>query len=218
MSIIGAPAQDGRAARPPGDKPHTAGYLVAGLLAVAGIVGGLVWTFAAGAAMTGYTDRFARSSVPGRLTLHVSHPGLYYVYAEGTRWAPVVRVTGPAGRAIPVTATSPGPTYFRGGSSANAVGKFHATLPGDYRVTAATGSAVQGEFAVGGSTANWWRPHEWGAAALLMLSVSSGIALAVVTAIGRRRRVTGPRLAYAVAAGAAVAVLLLIAFHYLVFP
>lgn len=102
------------------------------LLAIAGIIGALALvTLVASAALAGYADEFARTGVPGTITVQAGYPATYSVYAEGTRWVrPTLRVTGPAGRAVPVQATAPGPAYYHGGNGGNAVGTFDATRPG----------------------------------------------------------------------------------------
>ena len=133
------------------------------------------------------------------VTLAVDHPGTYYVYAEGnadTQFARV-RVTDPTGQVTAVQALSPSASYLRNFRTAVAAVTFDANRTGDYQV-AVTSSLppvsapyappnANGEFAVGGSVADWMRPHEWGVAALLFVAVGSSIALALGTAIQRCR-------------------------------
>jgi hypothetical protein len=96
------------------------------------------------------------------------------------------------GRAVMVEAVSSGPRYDHGGSGGGAVGKFNAALAGDYRIAVDTGTAVQGDFAVGGRFPLWMRllPDSVGWA-IMAIGVGSGIALAAVTAIQRRRPMLG---------------------------
>jgi hypothetical protein len=159
---------------------------------VVGLVASLAFAVAAQAALSSQADGFLRESVPGEITVPVDHARTYYVYAEATLWVhPSLQVTDPQGRAVPVTATSPGPSYFHGGNGGGAIGKFDATQAGNYRVAVATGTTAQGDFAVGGPFPLWLRLSDWGAFALLILFIGSGIVLVVVTFIQRRRHRAG---------------------------
>ena len=111
MPATTSPAQSTPAAGPPDHRSSAARYWIAGLLAIAGITGALALvTLVASAALARYADEFARTGVPGTITVYAGYPATYYVYAEGTRWVRLtLRVTGPAGRAVPVQATAPGP-------------------------------------------------------------------------------------------------------------
>ena len=111
---------------PPARRPPRSRYRLAALVAIAGIAVAFGCALAAQAALSSTADGFARTSVPGELTVLVERAATYYVYAEGTLWLhPSVRVTDPDGHAVPVKTTSPGPNY--GGS---AVGAFDATRTG----------------------------------------------------------------------------------------
>jgi hypothetical protein len=172
-----------------GRIPSRRRYLLAALLAVGGIVAAVALQLISGAALSGHADGFQRAIVPGELTLQVDRPATYYVYAEGTLWVhPSVRVTDPTGRGVAVEAVPSGPQYYHGGNGGAAVGKFDATLAGDYRIAVATGTAVQGDFAVGGRFPMWMRlvpdPVAW---AIVVIGVGSGIVIATVTAFRRRR-------------------------------
>lgn len=172
---------------PPARRPPRSRYRLAALVAIAGIAVAFGCALAAQAALSSRADGFARTSVPGELTVRVEHTATYYVYAEGTLWLhPSVRVTDPDGHAVPVKTTSPGPNY--GGS---AVGAFDATRTGDYRVAVATGTTAQGDFAVGGRFPLWLRLSDLGVLTLMVLSVGSSVVLVVVTAIQRRRHEAG---------------------------
>jgi hypothetical protein len=126
---------------------------------------------------------------PGELTLRVDRPATYDVYAEATLSPhPSIRVTGPTGEAIAVEDAPRGPSYDHGGSFGTAVGTFHATTAGHYRIAVATSAAAQGEFAVGEPFPLWMRllpdPVAW---AILAVGVGSAIAIAAVTAFQGRR-------------------------------
>lgn len=173
-------------------------YLAAGVLAIAGITAALIWTSAAAQAYNHYVGGLPRGFVwnaPGQVTLHASHPGTYYIYAEcgSSLDRTAVRVTGPAGRTVPATATSArGYPYDAAQGCTNdtrAVAEFHAARTGNYRVEV-TRQAI---FSVhDGTAANWLRPHEWGMAALLVVTVGTSIVL-VATTIPQRHHATGVR-------------------------
>ncbi len=167
----------------PGALRHRAvRYWVAGLLGIAGFIAALIWTGAAASGFTHYTDGLLRTTIPGQFTLHASHPGTYYIYPEGSLNRAAVRVTGPAGHAAPVTATTGGGSYNWGGMlNIRAIGEFNATRTGTYRVTAIRGD---GRFLVSDGIANWLRPHEWGITALLVITV--GASFLVLAAAIRR--------------------------------
>jgi hypothetical protein len=170
--------------------PSRRRYGLALLLALVGVVASVVLQIASQAALSSRADGFLRASVPGELTLHVDQPATFYVYAEATlSLHPSVRVTDPAGRAVTVAATAPGPRYDHGGSGGFAVGRFDATASGDYRIAVDTGDAVQGDFAVGSRFPLWMRlvPDAVGWA-ILGIGVGSGVVLAATTAVQRRRR------------------------------
>lgn len=96
----------------PADHRHrVVRYLAAGLLAIAGITAAMMWISAVAQDYNHYVNRLLpHASAPGQVTLHANHPGTCYVYAEcrSSFDRTAVRVTGPAGRAEPVTATSAG--------------------------------------------------------------------------------------------------------------
>ena len=193
------PSPDKRTGDSTGHAPFGARYRTVAGLMIVGIVGACGWLFAAQSALSIHADSFPRAGIPGVVTLAVDHPGTYYVYAEGnadTQFARV-QVTDPTGQVTAVHALEPSASYLRNFRTAVAAVTFDAHRTGDYQV-AVTASLppvsapyappnANGEFAVGGSVADWMRPHEWGVAALLFVTVGSSIALALGTAIQRCR-------------------------------
>jgi hypothetical protein len=191
---------------------YTARYRTAAALLVVGIAGAFGWLFAAQSALSGYAEGFPRAGIPGMVALAVDHPGTYYVYAEVNDGRPVedlatdmqfarVQVTDPTGQVTALQTLPPSASYLHNFRTAIAAVRFDANRIGNYQVAVTTGlplvtapSAPQNandEFAVGGSVADWMRPHEWGVAALLFATIGSSIALALRTAI-QRRRTNGP--------------------------
>jgi hypothetical protein len=172
--------------------PSAARYGFAALLAVLGIVGAVLWQKAATASVDRHAGGYARTATPGAVTLRVSDPGTYYVYAEGVEGATLsdlaVKVTGPTGQVVAVTAVSSRFYYDHHGMVGHAVGRFEATRLGGYRVTAAGRLDRYGHFAVGDDVEGRMLPHLWGAGVLLVFAVGSGITFTVVTFLQRRAR------------------------------
>jgi len=221
MSVTQAQPTGTPAARSPHRGPSRARFIPAILLPLAGIAAALMWGFAALVAVSATADGFIRGNVPGTISAEL-HPGTWYLYAEGGATVRTVRVTGPGGRAAPVTMTSPVSVgYDHGGNSARQIGRFDVRpgQMGRYRVTASgttqyygNGGLAVGEFSVAG----FMRPQRLGIAALLLVNITSGVAIAVAPAIRRsRRRSTRTRVAAGIATGAAAALLLLAAFWFL---
>ncbi len=201
-------SQDKRTADSTDHAPFRAGYRTAAVLMIVGIAGAFGWLFAAQSALSSHADGFPRAGIPGMVTLAVDHPGTYYVYAEVNDGRAVedlatdmqfarVQVTDPTGQAAAVHALSPSASYLRNFRTAVAAVTFDANRTGDYRVTVTTSLPpvtapyappnANGEFAVGDGVTDWMRPHEWGVAALLFVTVSSSIVLTLGTTIQRRR-------------------------------
>jgi len=195
-----------QAATAPDRSPLAGRFRLAALLPIVGIAVAFIWLSAAQAVLSGHANGFVRASIPESgavraVTVPVDRAGAYFVYVEGSDVETLrdleVQVTDPSGRAVPVRAVAPRPEYLHGWRGGQVVGTFDASRPGGYRV-ASTGTLPPveaefapanpyGDFAVGDSVASWMRPHEWGVAALLLVTVGSSIVLVVVTALQRRR-------------------------------
>jgi hypothetical protein len=188
MTVTGAPSPGEKTPTGRSGMPARSRYWWPALLALLGLVLALAAATAAQAAMSSRADGFLRAGVPGELAVSAERGRTYYVYAEGTLWRhPSVRVMDPAGRTVAVTPSSEGPLYDHGGNGGGAIATFHAGQAGVYRVAVATGDTAQGDFAVGGRFPLWMRLSDWGVWGLLVLGAGSGVVLAVVTAVRRRR-------------------------------
>lgn len=188
-----------RAAR----RPAVAGagwHRRARVVAAAGVAASFLWLLAAQVALSVHAGGFPRAAVPGAVTLRADGPGRVYVYAEGNAPDTVgelgIQVTDPSGGTVAVSPMASRPQYLRGLRGGRAVGWFHATRAGEYRVVATAAGLPpvtapyapenpNGDFAIGRSVEGWMEPHEWGAAALLVTAVGSAAGLAV------RRRSSG---------------------------
>lgn len=189
MSQTDVPIHSDPAPEPRRRIPSRRRYLLAALLAVGGIIAAVALALVLYGALADHSDGFQRASVPGELTLHVDAPATYHVYAEGELFLPQsVRVTDPAGQGVAVEAVPSGPHYEHGGTGGAAVGKFDATMAGDYRIAVPTGTADESRFAVGTPFPLWmWLPPDPVAWAILVIGVGSGIVIATRTASQRRR-------------------------------
>lgn len=185
MTVSGSSVPARQTPAPSARTPSATRYWLAVLLAVVGAVAGVAFSLVAESASSAHAAGLVRTTVPGQVTVSVDRPGTFYVYAEGTLSAhPTVQVTGPDGRAVPVTEAAADPLL--GGAPAP-VGTFDARATGAYLVAMSTGSAAQGEFSVGGRYPLWIRLADTVAFGLLVAGVVAGVVLAVVTAVQRRR-------------------------------
>ena len=199
-----------QAATAPDRSPLAGRFRLAALLPIVGVAVAFIWLSAAQGVLSGHANGFVLASIPERgavraVTVPVDRAGAYFVYVEGSEVETLgdleVQVTDPRGSAVPVRAVAPRPEYLHGWRGGYAVGTFDASGPGGYRV-ASTGTQPPveaefapanpyGDFAVGDSVASWMRPHEWGVAAMLLVTVGSSIVLVVVAALRRRRSQAG---------------------------
>jgi hypothetical protein len=158
------------------------GLLAAGVWAVVGVVN--AWQA---------PDDFARSTLPGTVTLQVTDTGtqwLYYEHTDGTQVASLdqlgIRITAPAGQAVTPQGTSLTLEYdAKAGDLGTAIGTFDAATPGTYTVTAATTPAPGTALRVGPSVAQPLKTPLLGAAAILGLCFLTSTGL-VIAALRRR--------------------------------
>jgi hypothetical protein len=156
------------------------------------------------AAVTGFgayerlTD-MPRAAVPGDVTFDVATPGdqlVYYIGEADTSWRELgLTVTGPDGQAVPVTSYLLGTkvatiaTHDHPGEYAThprfAVGTFTADLTGGYEIATTSAAEYGAEIAVG---ENLVRPVVFGlfgALAVVLAGVATGVTLIIVTAVRR---------------------------------
>ncbi len=150
LAFLNVPAQPVGPAPP---KRSAAGFWIAGAVGVLAVV----LTIALG--ITRFVDTlsqpadYARTSVPGSVSVIVRETGERVVYSEGSVRLPLsqldLTVTGPDGGAVAVRPYTASVTYDTAGHSGRAVGRFDVPVPGRY-VVAARAAAVPGaEIAVG---------------------------------------------------------------------
>lgn len=181
-----------RPSGPPGSRASTAGYWVGALVAVAAILGALVWAAFALLGWRQHVEDFTRVTPPGTAVVSVTDTGTAYVYLEHDRSTvippvPAVIVEGPSGAEVPV-ADFRGVMRYDVPGEANRVGdavlRFPADEPGTYRITVADTQAGA-TVAIGDHLVWAWAPQVVGMVALVGCGLLVGVGLVVVTAIRR---------------------------------
>ncbi|MEX1093106.1 MAG: hypothetical protein WEF28_08125 [Acidimicrobiia bacterium] len=180
--------------------PRKLWYLLAGLLALAGLVaGGLAFWLT----LTRIGDDLQRASFPGQAELALSEAGTYTIFVErsvGSSLDPAVgdmfvQVISPRGESLELSSPSGSFTYTLGGQTGEAVLEFEASeggtflIVGDYPngdsgppVTLAVGKGFGGRLFAG-----------IGAVILFpLLTWSVAIVIVIVTFVRRRRVVSSP--------------------------
>ena len=184
----------GPAASPTKRRSPTAGFWIAGIIAVAGLLGAVVWAaFGAFGAVTGTND-LARAPLPASVTTEVARAGTVVVYYEG---APVpsltqlgVDVADPAGDSVPVSDYAYDLQYEAPalpGVVGRAVATFEAAAPGSYVVTSRYDPTGVARLAVGDNVATSFLQRMVGPVLLAAVAFSIAVVVAVMTAARRTR-------------------------------
>ncbi len=170
--------------------PHrpTRWYIAAATIFVLGLLAAGVWAASGVVNAWRAPDNFARSAVPGTVTVQVTDTGTQWVYYEHTDGATVasldqlgIRITTPAGEAVTPQGTSLNMEYdAKAGHLGTAIGTFDAATPGTYTVNAESTPAPGTALAVGPSVAQPLKTPLLGAAAILGLCIltSAGLLIA----------------------------------------
>jgi hypothetical protein len=173
-------------------RASTAGYWIALLIGLGGLVGGLAWGLTAYRGLQEEIDGFARLTVPGEAVVPIEASGGQVVYYEGPGSPSLqdldVRIMGPGGAHVPVDVYDADLRYDAPDQVVGrAIGTFQAATPGRYGIV--VGAAPQGSrVAVGGSIASSKLGSIIGALLLVVAAGAAGLVLAVVTGIRRSRR------------------------------
>lgn len=151
----GAPQWAPRPSPPPAvRRPSTAGYWIAALVAVITVGGGGIALVLGLAGMQQMIEDYARTPVPGSVTVQAEEPTTFVVFSEGLDSEPTdhggsIAVTGPNGDAVPLLPYVGEVTYETGtGSAGTALATFRAATTGTYMVTA-RGNVPNAQIAVG---------------------------------------------------------------------
>jgi hypothetical protein len=178
--------------RPEGDRrrPSTAGYWLAVVIVIVGLLAGVGWGLAAYLGMQRQIDDFVRVGVPGQAVVSIPEAGERVLYYEGsgsislTDLAP--QVSAPDGTAVRVEAYDLDLRYDApGGGVGQAIGTFEADSPGPYEVRI-DGTAPPGaEVAIGETIANSRLGSVVGAVLLILGCLGVGVVLTIATAVRR---------------------------------
>ena len=178
--------------RPESDRrrPSTAGYWLAVVIPVVGLLAGAGWGITAYLGLQRQIDDLVRVSVPGQAVLSIQEAGERVLYYEGsesnslTDLAP--QVSAPDGTLVRVEAYDLDLRYDApGGGVGQAIGTFEGDSPGPYEVRI-NGTAPPGaEIAVGETVANSRLGSVVGAVLLILGSLGVGAVLTIVTAVRR---------------------------------
>jgi hypothetical protein len=188
---IGA-VQVAGAHRPESDRrrPSTAGYWLAVVIPVVGLLAGAGWGITAYLGMQRQIDDFVRVGVPGQTVVSIPEAGERVLYYEGsesislTDLAPQVRA--PDGTAVRVVNYDLDLRYdAASGGVGHAIGVFEADSPGRYEVRFDATAPPGAEIAIGETIANSSLGSVVGAVLLILGSLGVGVVLTIVTAVRR---------------------------------
>jgi hypothetical protein len=177
----------------PARKRGKAWYLVAAVIAILGVIGGIAYGVNSYRDSQHQLDNLARVSIPGTLTVTITHPTGRVLYYEGdgsTRLADLdITVTGPTGTAVSAPRYEGDLVYetldlTRG----RAVGTFQAPTPGQYTVTVA--GVDSGQLTVGGNYAHQTLPGVLVGLGIAGLSMAAGLLVWLLTFINRHHTVS----------------------------
>ena len=145
VSYTHRPATEAAAARPaplPSRRSSRAAYWVAAMLLGLAVFGAVAYGVAGTLRALDRPDHFARVAIPGQLIVHATAGAHKAIYYEGTaRPTPRhlrLRVTGPAGQPVAITADDGIVEYDIRGIVARAIATFKVSTAGSYRVSATT--------------------------------------------------------------------------------
>lgn len=208
VTVIGSTALPPAPEREPEDlgplRPSSVWYWVAGAIALAGIVGGIVLAIVTVVDTIDEVDAWPRIDVPGTAdvsldrgdhTLFLEYPGAY----EGYRAiAPDVEVTSPSGVEIPVVRRPyGGTTYSWSGHQGESFASFFVPEDGTYQIEVVSDSEPLQEVAIGQDITGQVVLRVLGGMGIAGLSVIAAGTIVVVTAMRRgkekRRRRPAPK-------------------------
>jgi hypothetical protein len=186
-------------------RPATSWYVVAGVVAAAGIVLGVVLLVKGIVDFQDRIDDFTRADLPATLSVEITDTGGYSIYHEYEgaydddyflTSEPQVTVTDPSGDQVFLDRYDSSVTYSAGGHEGEGVFTFDADETGTYEVVA-SGEAGNG-IAVGRGVGRGLVGAIVGGLSIGFVGVVAAIVIAVVVAVkrGRSRRALMPPPAF----------------------
>jgi uncharacterized protein DUF2510 len=178
-----------------GQRPSAAGYWIAGLVALVGLVGGVALIAASIGGIVANVKRLERIPAPGQRVLTLP-AGKHAVYIESSQRPPrpeAVRVAvrdAATGRRLALAPYASSLTYRSGNRSGLAAYTFTAQRRGRYQVAASSPQSADVTVVVGPPLGRRLVSSITGAVGgfgLLLLGLVAGIVIALITASGRRR-------------------------------
>lgn len=176
-------------------RASAGGYWLAAVIAVAGLLGAIVWA-AVGAvgAVTG-PDDLVRAALPADVTTQVAEPATLVVYYEGETVPSLtqldVEVSGPGGARLPVSELGYDVEYdspLRAGVVGTAMATFEAAEPGEYTISARYDPPAPAQLAVGENVAADFVQRMLGPALLAAGSLLLAFVIALSSLVRRAPR------------------------------
>lgn len=175
-------------------KPSVGGYWIAAVIAVAGLLGAVVWAAFGALGSVTRTGDLAREALPASMTTEVSEPGTLVVYYEGGSVPSSaqldVRVSGPDGAAVPVGDFGYDLRYdapTQPDVVGRAVATFEATEPGQHTITSRYDPQGLAYLAVGENIGADFVQRMFGPSLLAAGTLLLAIVIALSTAVRRAR-------------------------------
>ncbi len=171
-------------------KRSKPGYGLAAAVAVVAVLGGVTWAVFAFVDLRHDIDGFARTAVPGRVTLRLPGSTGRVVYYEGPGRPTLemldLRVTAPDGSRVAVREYG-GDVRYDGPSGVvgQAVGTFDTSTQGTYTISAAMSVRSDDAIAIGSSIVSGSGGRVAAGAVIAVIGTAAAAVLAVVTAVRR---------------------------------
>jgi hypothetical protein len=197
----GAPAGGVGPAPRPRRRPSALGYWLAGIIMLAGLIGGGVLVGVTGFGAYERLTDMPRAAVPGDASFDVTKRGdqlVYYIGEADTSWRELgVTVTGPNGQDVQVKSDLLGMKIaiaaheHRGEYASHprfAMATFRADETGRYEIATTSAAEHGAEIAVGENLVGPVVLGLFGALAVVLACIATGVVLIVVTAVRRSAR------------------------------
>lgn len=194
----GTPAGGIGPAPRPRRRPSALGYWLAAVVMLAGLIGGGVLVAVTGFGAYERLTDMPRAAVPGDVTFDVTETGdqlVYYIGEADTSWRELgVAVTGPDGQAVQVKSDLLGMEVaiaaheHRDEYAAHprfAMAAFRADETGRYEIATTSAAEHGAEIAVGENLVGPVVFGLFGALAVVLAGIATGVVLIVVTAVRR---------------------------------